>query len=78
MPAIYLLYAYIFVAALGGLFYFFNVFHIVKFGLNCSSTRWIAVIYSALYVGLVLLGLWILSGVDWSVPIQLILPSLPF
>ena len=66
MPAVYLLYFYGVMAFIGGLFYFFNVYHILKFGLDCTATRLIVAAYTAVYGLALVIGIDLLLRLDWS------------
>lgn len=66
MPAVYLLYFYGLMAFIGGLFYFFNVYHILKFGLDCTPTRLVIAGYTAVYGLALVIGIDILLRLDWS------------
>ncbi len=62
---------YALISLIAGLFFFFNVFHIARFGLNCTQTNIVLVAYTVLYLAVQLGTLVLLSPVDWTVPLEI-------
>tara|TARA_Y100000590_G_C14869553_1_gene694583 strand:- start:36 stop:281 length:246 start_codon:yes stop_codon:yes gene_type:complete len=76
MPAVYLLYFYGVMALIGGLFYFFNIYHILKFGLDCTATRLVVAAYTAVYGLALVIGIDILLRFDWTGDLTINLQSI--
>lgn len=66
-----LLLLYAFISLVAGLFFFFNVFHIARFGLNCTQTNVVLIAYTVLYLVVQFGTLALLSPVDWTVPLDI-------
>lgn len=71
MQASMLLYVYGCFALLTGAFFFFNVYHIAKFGVGGWSTKAVLTFYVLTFVLALSAGAFVLSTVDWSEDIEL-------
>ena len=70
-PLWYLLIVYALFVLVSGVFVFFNVFHIAKFGLQSTKTSLVLGVYVVGYIGALVLSLAILSTFDWSTMIDM-------
>lgn len=70
-PLWYLLIIYAVFVLVAGVFVFFNVFHIAKFGLQNTKTTIVLSVYVVGYIGALVLSLAILSTFDWSAMIDM-------
>jgi len=62
----YLLVPYVIFLIFAGVFLFFNVFHIWRYGVDDLATRSVALAYVLGYLIVLFGSLWILSSYDWS------------
>lgn len=65
-PLWYMLLPYALVLLGTGLFMFFNVYHIAKFGLQSFSTTALVLAYLIAYIAVLAFSAWLLSGYDWN------------
>jgi len=70
MPLWYLLVPYCLFLFVATVFLFFNIFHIVKFGLQETKTTLVLLAYIFLFLGTITLTLIILSFFDWNFIIE--------
>lgn len=75
-PLWYLLVPFVAALFFSGLFLFFNIFHILRYGASGVSTRGVAVAYAIGYVVVLVASLSLLGQYSWttSVAFQDILP----
>lgn len=66
IPFIVLLIPYLFMIVVGGIFLFFNIFHLWRYGIEGIGTSALIALYILLFLG-VALGSWVfLSGFAWG------------
>ena len=66
MLASYLLIPYVFFAALSGLVFFFNIYHIGKFGLQSTRTTFVLALYTLGFLAVVVISIILLMQYDWT------------
>lgn len=70
-PLWYLLVPYA-LAMLGtGIFMFFNVYHVAKFGVQSLGTTALVLAYFLGYIFVLALSAWLINGYDWSAGVAL-------
>lgn len=65
-PLWFLLVPYAAVLLFSGIFLFFNVFHVLRYGVDDLATRGVAVAYVIGFLVVVVASVWILGGFDWT------------
>lgn len=70
-PLWYLLAPYAVVVAVTGLFVFFNVYHIAKFGLQSVTSSIVIAAYTMSFIAVLMLSLSAISSYDWSTTVDL-------
>ncbi|MFA5947224.1 MAG: hypothetical protein WC813_04370 [Patescibacteria group bacterium] len=65
-PVAYFLIPFVILALIAGLFLFFNVYHILKFGIESTSTFALVTIYVIGFAFLLLISMLLLSGYNWN------------
>lgn len=65
-PLWYLLVPYVAALFFSGLFLFFNIFHIVRYGVSGFSTRGVAIAYAIGYVVVFVASLSLLGQYSWE------------
>lgn len=71
IPFWYALIPYALVLLGTGLFMFFNIYHVAKFGLQSFSTTVLIILYFIGYFAVLAFSASILSGYDWSANVTL-------
>jgi hypothetical protein len=66
LPLWYLLVPYALIVAVVGLFVFFNVYHISKFGLQSVLSRFVIAIYTLSFLAVVIISVIVLSTYRWD------------
>ena len=70
-PLWYLLIPYAVFALITALFLFFNLYHIVKFGLQATKTTVVLAVYVFGFLAVMIFTLALLSAYDWNVMVDL-------
>lgn len=70
-PLWYLLAPYVLIVAIAGLFVFFNVYHVAKFGLQSGLSLLVIAGYTLSFLAVVTISFGLLSTFDWSSTIDL-------
>lgn len=71
IPIWYLLIVYGLFLLIAGIFFLFNFFHIVKFGLNGIKTGLVLILYAGSFTTVVIINIEIISQFDWTQTITL-------
>jgi len=66
IPIWYLLIFYVLFLLIAGIFFLFNFFHIVKFGLNEIKTGLVLLMYAGSFTAVVIINIEIISQFDWT------------
>jgi hypothetical protein len=67
----YLLIPYGLIVALAGAFFFFNLFHIARYGLQSVKTGIVLLIYTITFLAVCIISVFLLGAYDWSAVIEL-------
>jgi hypothetical protein len=65
-PVAYFLIPFVILVLIAGLFLFFNVYHVLKFGIESTGTYTIVIIYVIGFALLLLISMLLLSGYNWN------------
>lgn len=65
-PLWYLLVPYAFVVLSTGIFAFFNMYHVAKFGLQAVSTTFLLGVYTVAYAVVLIASLIVMNGYNWT------------
>ena len=70
-PAIYLLIPHFLFAGLAVMVFFFNIFHIAKFGLQSTRTAFVLGLYTLGFFAVAIISVVLISQYSWSGEIEL-------
>ncbi len=71
MPAAYFLIPYLVFAGLSVMLFFFNIFHIAKFGLQSTRTAFVLGLYTLGFFSVGIISVILIAQYDWTATLDL-------